>query len=258
MAEEEGKKDDPASKYDNMSRKDLETIAKEVSSMDDHNERFVHTMHALRGYRSSHTLEAEHREPVIELMAGSKAGEMQGIYKDLHDAHVAKKDDLDHTVTSEWLKKFANTIMPTMKVGAEGESEQNYNHLVQFYLRENDLLTDQKPGTTLAHVRGLVSKGHGFEASAMIIESIKKVKKYHEMNNFMDFLLPPDHYEFRDTAAKKIAKDTNDQLKKQHAKYEVSWKVISNDLVQMYQHYMDGDTKYIVDKAKLKKGQATD
>jgi hypothetical protein len=257
MAEEVEEKD-AGSKYDNMSRKNLETIAKEVASMDDHNERFLHTMHAMRGYSSSHTLEAEHREPVIELMAGSKAEQMQGLYKGLHEAHKEKKDNLEHTVTTDWLMKFADTIMPTMGVGVEGETEHNYNHLVQFYLRENDLITEQDVGTTLRQVRALVAKGHGFEASAAIIEAIKKVKKQHELQNFMDFLLPPDHYEFRDSASKKIADNVNETLKKQHQKYEISWKLVSNDLLKMYQHYTAGDTKYIIEKASVKKGKASD
>jgi hypothetical protein len=252
--EGEGKgKEEEEPKYQKLSRKDLESIAKEVRGVKGHAERHEHVIHALTGYRKSPVVEAEHREPVMELMTGGKASDMQGIYKGIHDAHVEKKGDLGDSVVREWLQKFADTIMPTMKAGVEKETEANYRHL-RLYLKEFDEMANQQPGMTELEVRQLIAEGHGFEASAKIIEAIKKVKKQHEFAHFREMLLPADDYEFKEAAAKKLANVMNKDLRARgESKYRIDPGKVGDNLSSAYVAYIDGDAKGMMRYATKRK-----
>lgn len=237
--------------YHKMSRKDLTGIVEDLHKMD-HDERMEHTNAALTGYQESGVIDSEYNKTSAEIEFGKKADTMKGLYKKLHDEHTDKKGDLETTTTTTWLRKFANEVMPSMHMGAEGHEEENYQNLMR-YLSEYDQIN--KGQTNIAgEIRALIKKGKGHAATARIIEAIASTTKNRELNNFMDLLLPDDHYEFIQHASKKIANDINKTLKGKQ--YEVSAVKVSENFTNIYQHYAYKDYKTIVKNCQIQKKKA--
>lgn len=247
---DEKKKPRDLDSYSKMSRKDLEAIAEEARGMK-HEDRFSHTMAAMVGYHESGVIDSEYNAMSAELTFGKKAGDMQKYYKTLHEEHATKKGDLGDVVATNWLRKFADTIMPAMGLGTEKSADMNYTHL-KMYLKEASSEKDD----VLARVRALIKKGKGHAAVAEIIDSITAVRKKKEAENFVELLLPADDYEHREYASKKIADEANAILKKQKKDYEVSPAKIAadhNNFVNACSHYAMNDMAGIINMYQVKK-----
>ena len=245
------KKERAIDSYNNMSRKDIEGIVKDLHEMS-HDKRMEHTSAAFVGYQKSGVIDSEYNKKSAELEFGKKAEKMQGLYKKLHDTHTDKKGTLEITAATTWLRKFANEIMPSMHVGAEGHEEENYQSLVR-YCNDYDRINKRKV-PLIAEIKGLIAKGKGHAATAKMIEAISFVTKNQELNNFMEMLLPPDHYQFIEHASKKIADDVNKTLKGKP--YEVSAIKVGEDFTSMYQQYSVKNYKTIIDECQIKKKKA--
>lgn len=242
--------------YTKMKRKDLESIAKEVTAIKEHDARLAETLKAYTGYHKSGTLDAEHRKPAMEMInpEGSTYKDLWSkLYKPLDKEHSEKGGDLAPSVTHEWTKKFADMIMPAMKSGVKGDKVHNYQSMV-FYLTKFDGISGQEEGSTIKRVHELIRKGHGAEAAATIIEALRVTRKHNELEHFMDLLLPKKegHYEFLDKAADKIAKDTTKEyLKPRGEDKKVGLNVgkIKDNIVTYFQHYAAKDYQFIASQA---------
>ncbi len=250
----EKKKPRELSSYSSISRKDLETIAGEVHQMKDA-DRIKHTQAALRGHTESGVIDSEYNKISSELEFGKKAGAMQGLYGKLHDEHSKNKGDLDDKATTDWLRNFANTMMPAMQAGVEGYKEENYQHLM-FYLKSFEQSTRQD---IIGQIKSDIKKGKGFAATAKIIEAVSTVRRVNELNNFSDMLIPEDRYDLREAAFKKIADDANKTLKEKGITgYEVSpIKLASTASIgSIYLHYAKNDYDKIIQQGKVKAKKA--
>jgi hypothetical protein len=246
--------------YSKMKRKDLESIAGEVGAIKDHDARLAETLKAYAGYHNSGTIDAEHRKPAMEMLnpEGSTYKDLwEKLYKPLDKEHTKEGADLAPSVTSEWVKRFADKIMPAMKSGVKGEKIHNYQTMV-FYLNQFDAFQGQEEGTTISKIHRLVSQGHGAEAAATIIQAMRVSKKQHELQHFMELLMPKKqgHYDFLENAAKKIAKDTTDQYLKPRGEdksTKISTGKIADKLTIYFQHYAAKDFQYIARNAGVGK-----
>jgi hypothetical protein len=240
--------------YNSMKGSDLETIANDISGMADHDARHAETLAAMAGYQNSVEIKGEHREAELEIMAGKEAGKIQGLYKGIHDAHLKAKKDLSSNESIAWVKKFADIIMPAFKAGVPGATEENYNHL-RMYLDKYDINNGRHPGGTFDTVKKLIASGEGIKASGLILDAIKGVRTERQLNNFMELLIPEDHDEYKEAAAKKLATDINAQLKKSGSKNRVYWGKIKPRLASAYGQYINNDFQGILKYAGKNGGE---
>ncbi len=244
-----------ANDYSDMSWSELEDIIKKkIHKMEDHKERMEHTKQAVQGYHSD-AREDEYSEFRAKVETGKTARDMVDMYDGLRDAQKgAKNKKLEETVVTDWLKKFSEKIMPALHLGAEGHAKDNYDTLM-VYLESFDQYTKAET-PTINKIREDIKRGRGAAATAKIIEAITKVKKTRDINDFMTLLIPADHPEFREHAAKTIAEETEKQFgKKEKSKYRISADIIAQNLPFLYQHYAAGDYNKIKEAASVEKGK---
>jgi len=251
-----GKKKD----YSEMSRSDLEKAIigdKGIHKMK-HEDRHTHTVEIMKGYNSGER-DAEYNATFEVLKFGKKRGEMDKLYKGVHDQHQKKRSDLEDTVVTGWMKKFADKMMPALKMGTDDNQQQNYTTLM-VYLHDYDNINKMmgKKSNVEAEVRAAIRKGDGHKASGIILNALEFVHRHNDLQDFMRLLLPGDesHDEFKEYAAKAIAKDAQKHLSpEEKKKYKIGYATISENLVTMYQHYRDKNYQEIIDASKVQKGK---
>lgn len=237
--------------YNEMQSSDLERIADNISEMKDHDARHGETLAAIAGYHQSTEITGEHREPEIKIM---EAGKMNGLYTGIHKAHLKAKKDLSSSESIEWIKKFADIVMPAFSAGVEGATEDNYNHL-RMYLSEYDARNGRRGDSSFKELKKLIAMGEGVEASNLLFKAVRSVRKGRQFQNFMELLIPEDHDEYIESAAKKLATDINAQLKKSGSKDRVYWGKIKPQLTNAYLQYISNDFQGILKYAGKNGGE---
>ncbi len=235
--------------YSEMSRSELEKIVKDKVHKMEHKERSEHTPDLIRGYHSG-VRDAEYNAIFAVIKSGDKAGEMTKVYKTLHDEHQKKNGDLEETVITDWLKKFADAMLPALGMGAKGKTQQNYNTLI-VYLNDFERIKGGK-SKIIEQIRTAIRKGDGFKASGLILDAMEQVHRQNDLNDFMNILIPADHGEFRQYAADFLAKEATKHLSaEEKKKYKISPGLIGEDLVNMYISYSHHEYKALIDAAKV-------
>jgi hypothetical protein len=245
--------------YSEMSRKELEDKVKDIHDKwkkgeMSHEERHKHTGQLYLGYQSGKR-DVEYNEMFSGVESGENLEKLSKLYGGLRKEHAEKGGDLGDTAVTEWIKKFADTVLPPLKMGNEGQTQQNYTTLM-IYLSEWDRVGGEGNGEKVKEIKEAIRKGHGSKASSLIIEAIRGVQQSHDLNDFYNFLLPDDaeHRPFREYAAQQIANEAEKHLPEgEKGKKFISQALISQKLPMMYQFHAAGNYGAIINAAKVDK-----
>jgi len=113
-----------------------------------------------------------------------------------------------------------------------------------------------KKSNVEAEVRAAIRKGDGHKASGIILNALEFVHRHNDLQDFMRLLLPRDesHDEFKEYAAKAIAKDAQKHLSpEEKKKYKIGYAKISEHLPDMYAIYKDQNYDKLIELTKTEK-----
>lgn len=228
-----------------MDANELLEHAKKTLDIDDLEERIDMGHKILTGYLTSPKVEISHLEKSVNVNLGELPKQLLEKFKE--KAEKGKK--IDYNEQSDFLKKMADLIMPTMGCGVKDSTDMNYGTMMLY------LGTKTKEGTYEDMVRDALKNGNAEQAKQIIIGAITNSQKQREQQNLFNALLPPDDTDLHYKIAEKFVSKYNKELEEAGIDKKVA---IGDVAPEIHKHYMDRASLAIKRKSeygKLKGGE---